>query len=72
MKRDIRIVAEPTYEEIACLAYRFFEEGGCRHGHDVEDWLQAQAHLSTDQKHSVLGLGTLYADKRRALIKRLS
>lgn len=42
---------EPTYEEIARLAYHFFEESGRQHGHDVEDWLQAQAHLCTDSSH---------------------
>ena len=51
MKQDIRIVVEPTHEEIACLAYYFFEEGGSEHSHDVEHWLQAQAHLTTDCKH---------------------
>ena len=66
MKLDIRIVVEPTHEEIACLAYQFFEESGGRHGHDVEDWLQAQAHLTTDRKHSAAGAVT-----HRAGIKKI-
>ncbi len=34
-----------SYEEIAKLAYLLFTEGGCRHGHDLEDWLEAERRL---------------------------
>jgi len=50
MKRLVPV--EPTHDEIARLAYYLFEEGGGQHGHDVEHWLQAQAHLCTDSKHA--------------------
>jgi len=50
MKRVISV--EPTHDEIARLAYHLFEEGGGQHGHDVEHWLQAQAHLCMDSKHA--------------------
>jgi len=50
MKRGVSV--EPTHDEIARLAYHLFEEGGGQHGHDVEHWLQAQAHLCTDSKHA--------------------
>ena len=50
MKRVVSV--EPTHDEIARLAYHLFEEGGGQHGHDVEHWLQAQAHLCTDSKHA--------------------
>ena len=43
---------EPTHEEIASLAFFLFEERGRKHGHDVEDWLAAEAHLCTDEKHA--------------------
>ncbi len=28
--------------EIQVLAYQFFAERGCEHGHDQEDWLKAE------------------------------
>jgi len=31
--------------EIARRAFEIFCEGGFRHGHDVEDWLQAEREL---------------------------
>jgi hypothetical protein len=34
---------EPT--AIACRAFRLYLERGCRHGHDVDDWLQAEREL---------------------------
>jgi len=42
---------KPTREEIASLAYCLFEERGRADGYDVEDWLTAEAHLCTDEKH---------------------
>ena len=53
MKQSIRTVVEPTQEEIARLAYSFFEESGRQVGHDVEHWLQAQAHLCSDCLHAI-------------------
>lgn len=32
-------------EEIALRAYLIWEEHGCTHGHDREDWLQAEEEL---------------------------
>ena len=32
----------PTHEEIQRRAYALFEERGREHGHDIEDWLQAE------------------------------
>jgi hypothetical protein len=43
---------QPTHAEIANLAYYFFEERGRAHGHDVEDWLRAVAHVCTNQRHA--------------------
>ena len=31
-----------SHEEIAQRAYRRFEERGSEHGHDLEDWLEAE------------------------------
>lgn len=41
-----------THEEIARIAYFLFEERGRIEGHDVEDWLAAEAHVCTDHKHA--------------------
>jgi hypothetical protein len=30
------------HERVAALAYSFYERRGCEHGHDVEDWIQAE------------------------------
>jgi hypothetical protein len=35
----------PTYEEIATAAYALWQQRGCRHNHDVEDWLEAEREL---------------------------
>ena len=51
MKKSIRAVVEPTQEEIARVAYLLFEESGRQDGHDVEHWLQAEAHLCADRNH---------------------
>ena len=51
MKRSVLPIRESTYEEIARVAYYFYEERGRKHGHDVEDWLRAEAHVCTDEEH---------------------
>ncbi len=32
-------------EYIRLRAYQLFEERGCQHGHDVDDWLEAEAEI---------------------------
>ena len=34
-----------TQDAIAQRAYALYQARGCEHGHDVEDWLQAQREL---------------------------
>jgi hypothetical protein len=36
----------PSRDEIARLAYYFFEARGRRHGRDVDDWLSAERELT--------------------------
>lgn len=36
---------ELTEEIMRLRAYRFFEERGYEHGHDLEDWLRAKAEI---------------------------
>jgi hypothetical protein len=30
------------HDRVAALAYSIYERRGCQHGHDVEDWIQAE------------------------------
>jgi len=36
---------ELTEELIRVRAYRFYEERGCEDGHNLEDWLRAEAEI---------------------------
>jgi hypothetical protein len=36
----------PSRDEIAQLAYHFYETHGRRDGHDVDDWLSAEQELT--------------------------
>ena len=36
----------PSRDEIARLAYHFYETHGRRDGHDVDDWLSAERQLT--------------------------
>ena len=36
---------ELTEELVRIRAYRLYEERGCEHGYDLEDWLQAEAEI---------------------------
>jgi hypothetical protein len=36
---------EAVAEEIRCRAYKLYEERGCEDGHEVEDWLGAEAEI---------------------------
>ena len=48
-RRELEYWEEDFYELIRAQAYRFYEERGCEHGHDLEDWLQAESEV-TGQK----------------------
>jgi hypothetical protein len=39
------VVTRAPAEAISDRAYRLFQARGCEHGHDVEDWLVAEAEL---------------------------
>src|SRR5690348_53317 len=39
------VVYEPTYEQIAQLAYLYWEARGCQGGSPEEDWLRAETEL---------------------------
>jgi hypothetical protein len=38
-----------TREEIEKRAYQLFEERGCRDGHDLEDWIDAERELAKSE-----------------------
>jgi len=49
-RRELRparnvIRTEPPHEEIARLAYSYWEARGCPHGSSLEDWLRAERDL---------------------------
>lgn len=46
-KKEEKIKVEITQEQIAERAYQLWLNGGCQHGHDVEDWQQAEEELTT-------------------------
>jgi|GEM_PF-1424550 len=43
-KPDVAI----PYSQVAQLAYRYWQERGCKHGHDHEDWERAERELRQD------------------------
>ncbi len=46
-KQSAAVVADPILEEkIRLRAYTFYEERGKEYGHDVDDWLRAEAELT--------------------------
>ena len=38
-------IQKSSQEGIALRAYQIFLERGCEHGHDVDDWLQAEREI---------------------------
>jgi hypothetical protein len=40
---------QQQHEDIARLAYAIWQDRGCPHGTDVEDWLEAERQLSRRQ-----------------------
>ena len=49
------LAIEPTHEDIARRAYQLFEDRGREHGHDLEDWLQAERELRDQGVVGVFG-----------------
>jgi Protein of unknown function (DUF2934) len=40
--------AHVTDREVTCRAYDLYLARGCEHGHDLDDWLQAERELSEE------------------------
>lgn len=45
VRNNLRNTNHPTEEQIRARAYELFVECGRRHGHDEDDWLQAEYEL---------------------------
>ena len=43
--QDLNQEKQQVHLAVARRAYELFEARGCEHGHDWEDWLQAEAEL---------------------------
>lgn len=43
--KAIRSAERPYREEVARRAYELFKKRGAVHGHDLEDWLEAELQL---------------------------
>jgi len=41
--------APSAEEQIRLRAYQLYEQRGCEHGHDVEDWLMAERELRASE-----------------------
>lgn len=46
-KKTAKAAVEIDGAKIAQLAYFYWMERGCKHGHEVEDWLRAEAELKS-------------------------
>lgn len=44
--KNTNVTVDPQ-ELIRLRAYELFEQRGCEHGHDLEDWLQAETEVTT-------------------------
>jgi hypothetical protein len=58
-KKEEMFVEQPTapivndqalHQAIAEKAYELYQKGGQRHGHDMEDWLEAEKLVLSDKK----------------------
>ena len=58
------VVTSVPAEAISYLAYTLFQARGHEHGHDVEDWLLAEAELL--KRHNT-EIGSLLAEPQRRL-----
>jgi len=45
-RREFEYWEEDFQELVRARAYRFYQERGCEHGHDFEDWLQAESEIT--------------------------
>jgi hypothetical protein len=58
--------SDVRHDEIAKRAYELFQKRGCTHGHDCDDWFQAERELQAPATHTaaILIIGSLIWDER--------
>jgi hypothetical protein len=51
---------EVSIEAVAARAYQLYVERGCIHGHDVEDWIEAEKQIRSEylQTNSTTGVAS--------------
>ena len=49
---------QTAHEEVAVCSYLIWEHEGCKDGHDVEDWLQAERQLQAMRSQESAQFGT--------------
>jgi hypothetical protein len=55
-----------THERIAMRAYEMWLQRGCHHGHDQQDWLDAEAELSAEMNRPTTAAARPAANVRPA------
>ncbi len=61
----------PTCEEVAARAYQIYLESGRRHGHDIDDWLQAEYELVHMPVRKLARLAVPTISRARAEVKSI-
>lgn len=61
----------PTLEEIQSRAYQIYLARGCKHGHDMDDWLQAEYELIHLPLRKIAELEAIAIEKGKAKQLRL-
>ena len=41
-----------TIEAVAARAYQLYIERGCTHGHDLDDWIEAERQIKTESQQT--------------------
>jgi DUF2934 family protein len=43
---------EASTEAVAARAYQLYIERGCTHGHDLDDWIEAERQIKTESQQT--------------------
>ena len=55
MPKDTAASLDPTEEAIRMRAYELYEQRGCEPGHELDDWLQAEAEIMGKKRRAPKG-----------------
>jgi hypothetical protein len=56
LNHKTQLAEPPYYLEIQVRAYELYEQRGREHGHDLGDWLQAEAELTKAARSQIRGI----------------